>query len=42
MMIRTYLRRSKKDEGKQQFSLDVQTKGCDDFIADGARGRSAR
>lgn len=32
-MIRTYRRRSKNDEGKQQFSLDVQTKGCDDFIA---------
>lgn len=33
MMIRTYRRRSKNDEGKQQFSLDVQSKGCDDFIA---------
>jgi site-specific DNA recombinase len=33
MTIRTYRRRSKNDEGKQQFSLDVQTKGCDDFIA---------
>lgn len=32
MTIRTYRRRSKNDEGKQQFSLEVQTKGCDDFI----------
>ncbi len=32
MTIRTYRRRSKNDEGKQQFSLDVQTKGCDEFI----------
>lgn len=28
MMIRTYARRSKNDEGKQQFSLDVQDQGC--------------
>jgi hypothetical protein len=33
MTIRTYRRRSKNDEGKQQFSLDVQTKGADEFIA---------
>ena len=33
MTIRTYRRRSKSDEGKQQFSLDVQSKGCDDHIA---------
>ena len=33
MTIRTYRRRSKNDEGKQQFSLDVQTKGCDELIA---------
>jgi len=33
MVIRTYRRRSKNDEGKQQFSLDVQTKGCDELIA---------
>jgi DNA invertase Pin-like site-specific DNA recombinase len=32
MTIRTYRRRSKSDEGKQQFSLDVQTKGCDEHI----------
>ena len=33
MIIRTYRRRSKNDEGKQQFSLDVQTKGCDELLA---------
>jgi len=33
MAIRTYRRRSKNDEGKQQFSLDVQAKGCDELIA---------
>lgn len=33
MIVRTYTRRSKNDEGKQQFSLDVQAKGCEDFIA---------
>lgn len=33
MTIRTYRRRSKNDEGKQQFSLDVQSKGCDEHIA---------
>ena len=33
MIIRTYRRRSKSDDGKQQFSLDTQTKGCDDHIA---------
>ena len=33
MTIRTYRRRSKNDEGKQQFSLDVQTKGCDELVA---------
>ncbi len=32
MTIRTYCRRSKNDEGKQQFSLDVQAAGCADFI----------
>ena len=32
MMIRTYCRRSKNDEGKQQFSLDVQATGCEEFI----------
>jgi len=33
MTIRTYRRRSKNDEGKQMFSLDVQAKGCDELIA---------
>jgi len=33
MTIRTYRRRSKNDEGKQQFSLDVQSKGCEEHIA---------
>src|SRR6516165_8835591 len=32
MTIRTYRRRSKNDEGKQQFSLDVQVRGCDEHI----------
>ena len=32
MIIRTYRRRSKNDEGKQQFSLDTQEKGCDEHI----------
>ncbi len=32
MTIRTYRRRSKNDDGKQQFSLDVQTKGCEEMI----------
>ena len=32
MTVRTYRRRSKNDEGKQQFSLDVQAKGCDEHI----------
>ena len=27
-----YRRRSKNDEGKQQFSLDVQAKGCEELI----------
>lgn len=31
--IRTYRRRSKNDEGKQQFSLDVQARGCDELLA---------
>ena len=30
--IRTYRRRSKNDDGKQQFSLDVQAKGCAELI----------
>ncbi len=32
MKVRVYLRRSKNDEGKQQFSLDVQRAGCLDFV----------
>jgi hypothetical protein len=32
MTIRTYRRRS-KNEGKQQFSLDVQSAGCEELIA---------
>jgi len=32
MTVRTYRRRSKNDEGKQQFSLDVQAAGCADLI----------
>lgn len=33
MKIRTYCRRSKNDEGKQQFSMEVQNAGCLDFIS---------
>ncbi len=32
MIVRTYRRRSKNDEGKQQFSLDMQLKGCEEMI----------
>ena len=32
MTIRTYRRRSKNDEGKQQFSLDVQARGCEELL----------
>ena len=32
MKVRVYLRRSKNDEGKQQFSLDVQRSGCQRFL----------
>lgn len=32
MTVRTYCRRSKNDEGKQQFSLDVQATGCGELI----------
>lgn len=32
MVVRTYCRRSKNDEGKQQFSLDVQSIGCAELI----------
>ncbi len=39
---RFYLRRSKNDEGKQQFSLDVQRAGCQAFLKRlGVRGRPA-
>jgi hypothetical protein len=33
MTVRTYCRRSKNDEGKQQFSLDVQAAGCSEMAA---------
>jgi site-specific DNA recombinase len=33
MKIRTYCRRSKNDEGKQQFSMEVQHAGCVEFIS---------
>lgn len=33
MKIRTYCRRSKNDEGKQQFSMEVQHAGCLEFIS---------
>ncbi len=32
--LRIYLRRSKADEGHQQFSLDVQREGCRTFVND--------
>lgn len=32
MIVRIYLRRSKNDEGKQQYSLDVQEAGCRDWL----------
>lgn len=32
MNVRVYLRRSKNDEGKQQYSLDVQDAGCRDWL----------
>lgn len=32
MIVRVYLRRSKNDEGKQQYSLDVQEAGCRDWL----------
>ena len=32
MNVHIYLRRSKNDEGKQQFSLDVQRAGCREFV----------
>ncbi len=32
MSVHLYLRRSKNDEGKQQFSLDVQRAGCMEFL----------
>lgn len=33
MKIRTYCGRSKNDEGKQQFSMEVQHAGCVEFIS---------
>ena len=33
MTIRIYTRRSKNDEGKQQFSLDVQQAGCREWLS---------
>ena len=33
MTVHIYLRRSKNDEGKQQFSLDVQRAGCREFVS---------
>jgi DNA invertase Pin-like site-specific DNA recombinase len=32
MNVHVYLRRSKNDEGKQQFSVDVQRTGCREFV----------
>ena len=32
MKVRSYCRRSKNDDGKQQFSLDVQADGCAEMI----------
>src|SRR5882724_6761773 len=32
--VRVYLRRSKADEGHQQFSLDVQRDGCRRFVVE--------
>jgi DNA invertase Pin-like site-specific DNA recombinase len=32
MVVRTYCRQSKNDEGKQQFSLDVQSIGCAELV----------
>ena len=42
MTVRFYTRRSKNDEGKQQFSLEVQVAGCRDFLGSiDVRGRAA-
>ena len=32
--LRVYLRRSKADDGHQQFSLDVQREGCRRFVVE--------
>ena len=32
--VRVYLRRSKADDGHQQFSLDVQREGCRRFVVE--------
>lgn len=42
MIVRTYCRRSKNDEGKQQFSLDVQASGCTELIARMGHGEAER
>ena len=42
MTARIYLRRSKNDEGKQQFSLDVQRNGCRTFIEARQLGKANR
>jgi DNA invertase Pin-like site-specific DNA recombinase len=39
-MLRVYLRRSKADEGHQQFSLDVQREGCRRFAVEELPRRS--
>lgn len=42
MEVRTYCRRSKNDEGKQQFSLDVQADGCAEMIQRLGHGSAER
>jgi site-specific DNA recombinase len=42
MTVRTYCRRSKNDEGKQQFSLDVQANGCTELIQRMGAGDQSR
>jgi DNA invertase Pin-like site-specific DNA recombinase len=42
MMVRTYCRRSKNDEGKQQFSLDVQAAGCSELATRMGLAQEAR
>src|SRR5262245_58026870 len=38
-VLRIYLRRSKADDGHQQFSLDVQREGCERFATHDLRNR---